>query len=161
MSAPDSIPPHVYGTLLFRDGTHARTVLQTLGGKHADIEDDDDVDSTLEELLTRIADLVDGVFPPTATGAGPFASHAQVYLSSGQGSTEGIGGVINVQVGPPEFAQIEVRQRAEKFLDTCANIGVGGYIEVDVDGTHPERTVHVLTPAGLYSEAALSRFSNG
>ncbi|PZT99631.1 MAG: hypothetical protein DI630_16440 [Gordonia sp. (in: high G+C Gram-positive bacteria)] len=159
MSDTDQTPPHVYGTLLVRDVPQARTVLGALCGTHADVEDDDDVDGTLEELLNRIADLVDEVIPPTATGSGPFASHAQVYLV-GEDALPGLGGLINIQAGPPEFTQPEVVKRAEKFLDTCANIGVGGYVEVDVPGKYSERTVHVLTPTGLYSESAPSRFPN-
>lgn len=159
MSATDPIPPHIYGTLILRDVPHARAVLQALGGKHADIEDDDDVDGTLEELLHRIANLVDEVFRPTPAAGGPFSLNSEVYLT-GPGSKPGMGGLINVRTEPAEFAQSETRSRAEKFLDLCANVGVTGYIEIDAPGKYSGRTVHVLTPAGLFTEIAPSRFDN-
>lgn len=138
MSDPDSPPPYVNGTLLLQDFSHARTVLQALGGKHAD--------------------LVDVVFPP-APGPGEVFTIGSLPGFSGRGA-EGIAGTIHIQTRPPAFAQPAVRAAAGRFLYTCAETDVTGYVEIDVPGENPTRTVHVLTPTGVYGDLVRSSFTN-
>ena len=157
MSAPDSIPPYVNGTLLLRDAAHARTVLEELGEQHADVEDDDDVEGTLAELLTRIANRVDAVFLPESSTDGAYTFGSQPGFSGGE--AEGITGTIHIHTRRTEFTDPAVRVEAEQLLYALAEVGVGGYVEFDIPGQNPRRMVHVLTPSGVYRDLVESRFA--
>lgn len=158
MSAPDSTPPYVNGTLLFRDVAHARTVLEELGGKHADVEDDDDVDGTLTELLTRIADRVDEVFLPDSGPDATFTIGSDIGLSGGD--AEGITGTVHIHTRHTAFADPTARTEADQLLYILAEAGVGGYVEFDLPEKTPWRMVRILTPTGLYRDLVESRFAD-